>query len=241
MERGAMKNLIRALICGVVFAAAFAATAPPASADSCSEYIAKRNQTFDRGKKIREAVAKEQKEIAIAQQGVDVLSGEALVASKKALDEHQGLLKWYEQNLAGNQKTLKFYDEKVAQCRNGGETAGADWAGTWDEGAWVYTVVSNGTGHIKYTFFNIGNGNDNKGSGGCVTHGDVADCSWVMQGGGLKTYGDEKLTLSGGTITAVKTLTLVTCIVSSPECEAVAAAYNRAKGKSETTTWQRKK
>jgi hypothetical protein len=236
-----MKNLIRAMICCVVFSAAFGAAAPPASATSCSEYIAKRNQTFDRGKKIRAAVEKEKKEIAIAQQGVDVLSGEAQAASKTALDEHQGLLKWYEQNLAGNEKTLKFYDEKVAHCRNGGtETTGADWTGTWDAGAWVYTVVANGSGHIKYTFYIIGNGNGNKGNGGCVTHGDVADCSWVMQGGGMKTYGDEKLTLSGGTIIAVKTLTLVTCIVSSPECQAVAAAWNRAKGKSETTTWRRK-
>ena len=236
-----MRNLIRVLICGGVLAAAFAAAATPASATSCSEYIAKRNQTFDRGKKIREAVEKEKKEIAIAQQGVDVLSGEALAASKKALDEHQGLLKWYEQNLAGNEKTLKFYDEKVAQCRKGGaETAGADWSGTWDDGAWVYRVVSNGTGHIKYTFSNIGKGNDSNGNGGCVTHADVADCSWVMLSGGLKVYGDEKLTLSGGTITAVKTLTLVTCIVSSPECQTVAAAYNSAKGKSQTTTWRRK-
>jgi hypothetical protein len=238
-----MKNLIRALICGVVFAAVFTAAAPPASATSCSEYIAKRNETFDRGKKIREAIAKEQKEIAIAQQGVDVLSGEALAASKKALDEHQGLLKWYEQNLAGNQKTLKFYDDKVAQCRNGGaETTGENWMGTWDAGAWVYTIVSNGTGHIKYAFHNTGNGNDNKGTGGCATHGEIADCSWVMQGGGMRAYGDEKLTLSGGSITAVKTLTLVTCIVSTPDCETAAAAWTRAaKGRSETTTWQRKK
>ena len=236
-----MRNVIRALICGVVFAAAFSATAPPASATSCSEYVAKRNQTFDHGKKIREAVAKAKKEIAIAQQGVDLLSGEAQAASKKALDEHQGLLKWYEQNLAGNQKTLKFYDEKVAECRKGsGETAGANWTGTWNDGAWVYTVVSNGTNHIKYTFYNIGKGNDSKGNGGCVTHGDDADCSWVMLSGGLKVYGDDKLTLSGGTITQVKTLTHVSCIVSSPECEAVAAAYNRAKGKSDTTTWRRK-
>src|SRR5206468_3211781 len=53
LEERAMRYLIRALICSAVFAAAFAA-APPASATSCSEYIAKRNQTFDRGKKIRE-------------------------------------------------------------------------------------------------------------------------------------------------------------------------------------------
>jgi hypothetical protein len=237
-----MKNPTRALICGVVLAAAFTAAAPPASATSCSEYIAKRNQTFDRGKKIREAISKEQQEIAIAQQGVDVLSGEALAASKKALDEHQGLLKLYEQNLAGNQKTLKFYDEKVAECRNGGgETAGANWMGTWDAGAWVYTVVANGTNHIKYAFHNTGQGNDSRGIGGCVTHGDDADCSWVMQTGGLKVYGDDKLTLSGGTITEVKTLTHVNCIVSSPECEALAAAYNSAKGKSDTTTWERKR
>ena len=236
-----MTNLIRALICGVVLVAAFAATEPPASADSCSEYIAKRNQTFDHGKKIREAIAKEQKEIAIAQQGVDVLSGGALEASKKALAEHQGLLKWYEQNLANNQRMLKLYDEKVAECRKGGaETTGANWTGTWDEGAWRYTVVASGTGHIKYTFSNTGNGNFNKGNGGCATHGDVADCSWVMEGGGLRTYGDEKLTLNGNTITAVKTLTHVSCIVSSAECEALAAAYNRAKGKTETTTWRRK-
>jgi len=233
-----MRYLIQALICGVVFAAAVTAAAPPASADSCSEIVAKRNQTFDHGKKIREAIEKEKKEIAIAQQGVDVLSGEALAASKKALDEHQGLLKWYEQNLAGNQKVLKFYDDKVAQCRHGGETAGTDWAGTYEEGAWIYTVVSNAPGHIKYTFTNTGN--DNKGSGGCVTHGDAADCSWVLIGGGLKTYGDEKLTLSGSTITSVKTLTLVSCVVSSPECETLAAAYNRAKGKTDTKTWRRK-
>ncbi len=237
-----MKNLVRVLLSVSLLAVTFAIAAAPASAGPCSAYVKGRNLAFDKAKKLRQVIAREKSEIAVAQSRVAVLSGEAEAAAKKDLAEHEGLLKWYEQNLKNEEGAVANYEELIAKCQGAGTpTSAAQWAGRWEGRGWSYRLSAEGSS-LEYAFKNAAGA---AGTGTCTLSGNVAHCQWKMRNGeganGTDLTGTETLTRSGDTITAERRLATLRCIVSTPDCEAVVRAMSSLIGRSETTVWQRAK